>query len=70
MDYERILEHVSENDMLILLGILLFLAGGMLVAWNPGFIWLRLGFLTSLGGVLMYAGGMLGMAREVARLEG
>ena len=56
--------------MLIILGILLFLAGGIAVSLlEPLSVWLKLGFLTALTGVIFYTAGMLGLAREARVLE-
>ncbi len=56
--------------MLIILGILLFLTGGIMVSlFQPLSVWLKLGFLTAFTGVIFYTAGMLGLARDASLIE-
>jgi hypothetical protein len=58
---------MDNNDKMMITGVLLFLFGGLSVA--SGTIGVSLGFLTAFGGLLMYTGAAISLAREIKRME-
>ena len=58
---------MDNNDKMMITGVLLFLFGGLSVA--SGTIGVSLGFITALGGLLMYTGAAISLSREINRIN-